>query len=99
MKKIFVLGLVLIVVLTMIFVGCNDEGSVVEAELKDPRFEEIYRTSVKNGWTTVIRDKETGVEYLFVKYGYGAGLCPLCDENGNIIVSETSGKEGVGNEM
>ena len=35
----------------------------------------------------VIVDKETGVNYLFVRSGYGAGLCPLIDAEGKPIVS------------
>ena len=37
----------------------------------------------------VIVDTETGVNYLFVVYGYGAGLTPLLDENGKPIVTRT----------
>lgn len=35
----------------------------------------------------VIVDTETGVNYLFVNYGSGAGLTPLIDENGKPIVT------------
>lgn len=35
----------------------------------------------------VIVDTETGVNYLFVVYGNGAGLTPLIDENGRPIVT------------
>lgn len=35
----------------------------------------------------VIVDTETGVNYLFVVYGNGAGLTPLIDENGNPVVT------------
>ena len=35
----------------------------------------------------VIVDTETGVNYLFVVYGNGAGLTPLIDENGKPIVT------------
>ena len=37
----------------------------------------------------VIVDTETGVNYLLVVYGYGAGLTPLIDENGKPIVTRT----------
>lgn len=36
---------------------------------------------------SVIVDTETGVNYLFVVYGNGAGLTPLIDENGKPIVT------------
>lgn len=34
----------------------------------------------------ILVDKATGVNYLFVKSGYGAGITPLLDENGKPIV-------------
>lgn len=36
----------------------------------------------------VIVDKQTGVNYLSVKTGYGSGLTPLLDENGKPIVTK-----------
>ena len=36
---------------------------------------------------SVIVDSETGVNYLFVVYGNGAGLTPLIDEYGKPIVT------------
>lgn len=36
----------------------------------------------------VIVDKQTGVNYLCVKAGYGSGLTPLLDENGKPIVTK-----------
>ena len=38
----------------------------------------------------VIVDKETGVNYLFVQKGYGAGLTPLLDKDGKVIVSKVA---------
>lgn len=35
----------------------------------------------------VIVDTETGVNYLFVVYGHGAGLTPLIDENGKPVIT------------
>ncbi len=36
----------------------------------------------------VIKDKITGVHYLFVLDGYGGGLTPLLDENGKPIIEK-----------
>ncbi len=36
---------------------------------------------------SVIVDTVTGVNYLFVEHGNGAGLTPLIDENGKPIVT------------
>lgn len=37
--------------------------------------------------TRIIVDTQTGVNYLFVCAGYGGGVTPLIDENGNPIVT------------
>lgn len=37
---------------------------------------------------TIIVDKKTGVNYLFVRSGYGAGLTPLIDADGKPIVTK-----------
>ena len=34
----------------------------------------------------ILVDRETGVQYLFVKSGYGAGLTPLLDRDGKPMV-------------
>lgn len=36
----------------------------------------------------VIVDSTTGVNYLFVKEGYGAGLTPLLDEDGKPLITK-----------
>ena len=36
----------------------------------------------------IIVDKETGVNYLFVHWGYGGCLTPLLDENGKPIITK-----------
>ena len=36
----------------------------------------------------IIVDKETGVNYLLVRSGYGAGLTPLIDAEGKPIVTK-----------
>ena len=34
------------------------------------------------GQVIILRDKETGVQYLWVKSGYAGGLTPLLDADG-----------------
>ena len=36
----------------------------------------------------IIIDKETGVNYLYVCYGYGGGLTPLLDADGKPIITK-----------
>lgn len=94
----FILAVVMVVALALIFTGCDAKSDAVADELKDPRFERIYKTNLDRdsiyGAAWVIRDRETGVEYLFVYHDRGCGLCPLYDENGNVIIGEAEGKEG-----
>lgn len=54
---------------------------------KEKRFESIREENV-GGLTaaTIIRDKETGVEYLFISQGYSGGLTPLLDSTGKPII-------------
>ncbi len=59
-------------------------------EKKEERFEIVYREGSQlkdSGIIQVMVDKETGVNYLFVKSGYGAGLTPLLDHEGKVVVS------------
>ena len=42
----------------------------------------------------ILRDRETGVEYLFMGEGYGAGLTPLLDASGRPVVSSYTGHGG-----
>ena len=53
---------------------------------KDQRFVKVYSQGM--GTTEIWVDKETGVNYLFVRSGYGAGLCPLLDADGKPVVSK-----------
>lgn len=39
------------------------------------------------GLKIILVDKETGVNYLFVKSGYGAGLTPLLKADGTPVIT------------
>jgi len=53
---------------------------------KDKRFEVVLNESTKALTSTMIlRDKQTGVHYLYVAAGYGGGLTALHDKNGNPV--------------
>ena len=57
--------------------------------MKDKRFEIKQSEGSQLSYNfTVVVDKNTGVNYLFVKSGYGAGLTPLLDENGKPIITK-----------
>ena len=42
---------------------------------------------------SIIIDKETGVNYLFVHRGYGGGLTPLLDAEGKPIITKDGYKK------
>ena len=58
---------------------------------KEERFEVVYKdgSDMKNsGVRQIIVDKETGVNYLAWKAGYGAGITPLLESDGKVIVTK-----------
>jgi hypothetical protein len=58
---------------------------------KDERFEisEKEGSQLKDsGLTQIIVDKQTGVNYLWVKSGYAGGLTPLLDADGKPIITK-----------
>ena len=58
---------------------------------KDRRFEVVYKEGsslTDSGLIQILVDKETGVNYLFMKSGYGAGITPLLDAEGKVVVKK-----------
>ena len=65
---------------------CHSE---LKINIMDKRFE--FKNAEKSAFMTdavIIVDKETGVNYLMVRSGYGAGLTPLIDADGKPIVTK-----------
>lgn len=59
---------------------------------KEERFEVIFTDGSmmkESGVRQILVDKETGVHYLAWKSGYGAGITPLLDSEGKVIVAKT----------
>ena len=52
---------------------------------KEERFIRIYSENL--GSETILVDKKTGVNYLFVQSGYAGGLTPLLNADGTPIVT------------
>ncbi len=52
----------------------------------DDRFEVIYEQG-KLAIYKIIRDKETGVNYLYHAAGYGLSVTPLLDKDGKPVVT------------
>lgn len=61
--------------------------------MKNKRFETIECHKEFMSIYSVVVDKQTGVNYLLIKSGYGVGLTPLLDENGKPIVTKQHQKE------
>ena len=62
-----------------------------EKKFDGDRFEVVYEQEegiLAVEMRMILVDKATGVNYLFIKSGYGAGLTPLLDENGKPIVTK-----------
>ena len=55
---------------------------------KEKRFEKVYSQDM--GCTMILRDKETGVEYLYVSGGSGGGVTPLLDAEGRVVITPVS---------
>lgn len=55
---------------------------------KKDRFEVIYQETGLKSEKTILVDKETGVNYLFIASGFGGGLTPLLDKDGKPIVTK-----------
>ncbi|MCM1090416.1 MAG: DUF6440 family protein [Butyrivibrio sp.] len=58
---------------------------------KDERFEILEKegNQLKDaGLIQIIVDKQTGVNYLWVKSGYAGGLSPLLDAEGKPIITK-----------
>ena len=58
---------------------------------RDDRFEVILKegsTLSESGQIMILVDKETGVNYLWVKSGYAGGLTPLLEADGRPIIAK-----------
>lgn len=56
---------------------------------KERRFVEVFTEgSVMTDSSTIFVDRGTGVTYLFIQSGYGAGLTPLLDKDGKPVITE-----------
>lgn len=55
---------------------------------QDKRFIKTYSQPTFNTTIEIWVDKETGVNYIWKRDGYGGGLTPLLDANGNVVVTK-----------
>ena len=72
----------------MMNVKQKESEGVIMVKNEDKRFEAIYQQgSALTEMTLILRDRETGAEYLFVQCGYAGGLTPLIDKLGEPVVT------------
>lgn len=60
-------------------------------EKKEERFEVVFKDGSQlkdEGFRLILVDKETGVNYLCWKAGFGAGITPLLDFEGRIVITK-----------
>ena len=56
----------------------------------DKRFEKVYsQGSDFNKYVEIFVDTQTGVNYLWCKSGYGAGLTVLLNKDGKPVITPT----------
>lgn len=55
---------------------------------KKDSFEVIYQETGLKSEKTILVDKKTGINYLFVANGFGGGLTPLLDKDGKPVVTK-----------
>lgn len=55
--------------------------------MDDKRFERTYKQSGFITGMEILVDKETGVNYLWVKSGYAGGLTPLLNRDGTPVIT------------
>ena len=56
---------------------------------KDKRFEILEKQSTLGTETYIIRDRETGAQYLYHSNGFGAGLAPLLGRDGQPVITSS----------
>jgi len=83
-KKLIAMAVVIFALVAVMLSSCNYSVKKSEDErISDGRF-----VANRNLQGVVVTDTETGVQYLFVEYGYGGGMTVLVDENGKPLVKE-----------
>lgn len=58
---------------------------------KENRFDVVFQDGnwmSDGGVRQILVDKETGVHYLTWKAGYGAGITPLLDADGKVVIKK-----------
>lgn len=61
----------------------------MKKDKKDKRFVRVYKEySAYDTLSSIYVDKETGINYLMIRTGYGVGLTPLLNSDGKPMITE-----------
>lgn len=81
----FIIVFVVVAVGGLLFTGCAYRDRTFQGS---GRFKLIDDTNSNADGCFILVEKKTRVMYLFVKYGYGAGLTVMVDEEGKPMLYE-----------
>lgn len=81
----FVIMFVVVAIGGLLFTGCAYRDKTFQ---DGGKFKLIDNANLNTDGYFILVDKETRVMYLFVKYGYGAGLEVMVDEEGKPMLYE-----------
>ena len=83
-KKLIAMAVVIFTLVAVMLSSCSYNVRKYEDEqISNGRF-----IANENLDGVVVTDTETGVQYLYVGYGYGGGMTVLVDEDGKPLVKE-----------
>lgn len=80
-----IICIVLCAVMALMLIGCGKQETQADTKLlKNDRFAVKYSFSDIGETTMILQDVDTGVYYLFFKYGYGGGLTVMYNADGTL---------------
>lgn len=56
-------------------------------EKEDKKFIKVFKERSLTESIQILLDTETGVNYIYLRSGYGLSLTPLLDSDGKVVVS------------
>jgi hypothetical protein len=90
------LPVILLAVFISLFVSTQESSSEPQNSVKAERFEVLYEQNSNPLISClIVRDKKTGVQYLFFKYGHGAAMTPLVGEDDTVDEKKIPGNQPV----
>ena len=83
----FIICLILLLVAIGI-ITYKDKTPVKDPEQTEERFEVDCRQKIDDYELIIVTDRETDVQYLVTKSGYGIGVATMRDTNGMVLLRE-----------